>query len=139
MSLCFFKQKTAYEVRISDWSSDVCSSDLRDVAESREALDGLEESYRKEDISAWGRLHWAFHRRLYEPARRPRTLAMLQATHLQTERYIRLYLLMTEGRAGAARDNRELLRTCAHRDIEGARARQSTRLTSSHSCAPRMT
>src|SRR3546814_4855984 len=33
MDLCvffffFFKQKTAYEMRISDWSSDVCSSDL---------------------------------------------------------------------------------------------------------------
>src|SRR3546814_7406087 len=27
--VCFFKQKTAYEMRISDWSSDVCSSDLR--------------------------------------------------------------------------------------------------------------
>src|SRR3546814_10800501 len=26
----FFKQKTAYEMRISDWSSDVCSSDLSD-------------------------------------------------------------------------------------------------------------
>src|SRR3546814_10266254 len=26
--LFFFKQKTAYEIRISDWSSDVCSSDL---------------------------------------------------------------------------------------------------------------
>src|SRR3546814_1715950 len=26
----FFKQKTAYEMRISDWSSDVCSSDLRE-------------------------------------------------------------------------------------------------------------
>src|SRR3546814_8966896 len=26
----FFKQKTAYEMRISDWSSDVCSSDLID-------------------------------------------------------------------------------------------------------------
>src|SRR3546814_10108397 len=25
----FFKQKTAYEIRISDWSSDVCSSDLQ--------------------------------------------------------------------------------------------------------------
>src|SRR3546814_6133138 len=25
----FFKQKTAYELRMSDWSSDVCSSDLR--------------------------------------------------------------------------------------------------------------
>src|SRR3546814_13334880 len=28
----FFKQKTAYEMRISDWSSDVCSSDLIDAA-----------------------------------------------------------------------------------------------------------
>src|SRR3546814_2387731 len=29
MYVFFFKQKTAYEMRISDWSSDVCSSDLR--------------------------------------------------------------------------------------------------------------
>src|SRR3546814_15850850 len=29
--LFFFKQKTAYEMRISDWSSDVCSSDLAEV------------------------------------------------------------------------------------------------------------
>src|SRR3546814_4167804 len=27
----FFKQKTAYEMRISDWSSDVCSSDLTET------------------------------------------------------------------------------------------------------------
>src|SRR3546814_8031324 len=32
----FFKQKTAYEMRISDWSSDVCSSDLR--VSSRQAF-----------------------------------------------------------------------------------------------------
>src|SRR3546814_14087814 len=33
MDVCFFffKQKTAYEMRISDWSSDVCSSDLRSL------------------------------------------------------------------------------------------------------------
>src|SRR3546814_19882853 len=30
MNIFFFKQKTAYEMRISDWSSDVCSSDLPD-------------------------------------------------------------------------------------------------------------
>src|SRR3546814_15667945 len=37
----FFKQKTAYEMRISDWSSDVCSSDLRrlDVRVDRVRLD----------------------------------------------------------------------------------------------------
>src|SRR3546814_1846928 len=28
VGMFFFKQKTAYELRISDWSSDVCSSDL---------------------------------------------------------------------------------------------------------------
>src|SRR3546814_7849037 len=31
----FFKQKTAYEVRMSDWSSDVCSSDLAEDALER--------------------------------------------------------------------------------------------------------
>src|SRR3546814_18342044 len=31
MLFCFFKQKTAYELRISDWSSDVCSSDLPSI------------------------------------------------------------------------------------------------------------
>src|SRR3546814_1162995 len=33
----FFKQKTAYELRISDWSSDVCSSDLGARRGSRRA------------------------------------------------------------------------------------------------------
>src|SRR3546814_17757821 len=31
--MCWFKQKTAYEMRISDWSSDVCSSDLETAAD----------------------------------------------------------------------------------------------------------
>src|SRR3546814_14894400 len=39
----FFKQKTAYEMRISDWSSDVCSSDLA-------AFKGLEEGKNTEQI-----------------------------------------------------------------------------------------
>src|SRR3546814_6189562 len=49
VSVLFFKQKTAYEVRISDWSSDVCSSDLAIVGigetaaqrESGEAIEGV--------------------------------------------------------------------------------------------------
>src|SRR3546814_3918168 len=32
----FFKQKTAYEMRISDWSSDVCSSDLEHFSQERD-------------------------------------------------------------------------------------------------------
>src|SRR3546814_9944200 len=34
----FFKQQTAYEVRISDWSSDVCSADLRPSGRAGTAL-----------------------------------------------------------------------------------------------------
>src|SRR3546814_19689206 len=36
----FFKQKTAYEMRISDWSADVCSSDLRQARRERRAAAG---------------------------------------------------------------------------------------------------
>src|SRR3546814_6864711 len=39
---CFFQQKAAYEVRISDWSSDVCSSDLR---EGHDSLPGAHHFY----------------------------------------------------------------------------------------------
>src|SRR3546814_10332341 len=39
----FFKQKTAYEMRISDWSSDVCSSDL-----CRSARTDIADVYRSE-------------------------------------------------------------------------------------------
>src|SRR3546814_4916877 len=38
MIVFFFKQKTAYEMRISDWSSDVCSSDLRDAGNDGPAI-----------------------------------------------------------------------------------------------------
>src|SRR3546814_8987445 len=49
MSIFFFfcKQRTAYEMRISDWSSDVCSSDLALCADSRSA--GVEQLRNRRD------------------------------------------------------------------------------------------
>src|SRR3546814_4534733 len=47
----FFKQKTAYEMRISDWSSDVCSSDLVELQKLSTAfnrtLDRVQQAYRR--------------------------------------------------------------------------------------------
>src|SRR3546814_8837879 len=46
----FFKQKTAYDMRISDWSSDVCSSDLQgshDVSSARNNMPALPQSDRR--------------------------------------------------------------------------------------------
>src|SRR3546814_7353190 len=51
----FFKQKTAYEMRISDWSSDVCSSDLGVLVEA--GLDAKAAKLRAKQI--W---HWIYHR-----------------------------------------------------------------------------
>src|SRR3546814_9839060 len=44
----FFKQKTAYEMRISDWSSDVCSSDL-----CKEKLAAIRSLMEQEHIDAY--------------------------------------------------------------------------------------
>src|SRR3546814_3666875 len=44
----FFKQKTADEMRISDWSSDVCSSDLKKTAEAHDI--NYVEDMTKDDI-----------------------------------------------------------------------------------------
>src|SRR3546814_8290213 len=56
MSMCvffFFKQKTAYEMRISDWSSDVFSSDLgRDVDPFERIVNAVE--MRREEIARAG-------------------------------------------------------------------------------------
>src|SRR3546814_5458912 len=41
VSFFFFKQKTAYEMRISDWSSDVCSSDLCEGDMEAAIVEGL--------------------------------------------------------------------------------------------------
>src|SRR3546814_2656764 len=61
----FFKQKTAYEMRISDWSSDVCSSDLSASCSARSITE--HQSWRSapdSDVSPtpgerWAGEHWA--------------------------------------------------------------------------------
>src|SRR3546814_1731388 len=64
VSLCvfFFKQKTAYEMRISDWSSDVCSSDLpahpRQAGPEVQAVDqGDRRQERPQRQGGWRRPH----------------------------------------------------------------------------------
>src|SRR3546814_7072832 len=51
----FFKQKTAYEMRISDWSSDVCSSDLSQAARLCPRVQGRRPGYRPADRSTRSR------------------------------------------------------------------------------------
>lgn len=92
----------------------------QDVSESRAILDQLEASYQARDMASWGRLNWAFHKRLYAPADRAQTMAILQGINLQTERYIRLHLVLTDGLEAAEREHREILRLYALRASDEA-------------------
>src|SRR3546814_3414519 len=72
----FFKQKTAYEMRISDWSSDVCSSDLHRAGHHQvgdQRLADIERRKRGFDL----------HRGVGQPADGARIAALL---HLQIGR-----------------------------------------------------
>src|SRR3546814_2889992 len=76
----FFKQKTAYEMRISDWSSDVCSSDLvwrgDDIFFRIETPDGTPGSVF--ETRAWSRKQKSM--RVVSKERNARTLTMLDRT-----------------------------------------------------------
>src|SRR3546814_11243776 len=77
----FFKQKTAYEMRISDWSSDVCSSDLPAARSPRRArtcrpVPGAGHGER----SAWLRLRWPM-LRWFAPRAAPSTPVKAPAPH----------------------------------------------------------
>src|SRR3546814_16982085 len=54
MFIFFFKQKTAYEMRISDWSSDVCSSDLLPVDNLAEFVDYAKKNSQEMSYSSSG-------------------------------------------------------------------------------------
>src|SRR3546814_1628837 len=110
MFFFFFKQKTAYEMRISDWSSDVCSSDLMtDHARELAARLGLRGPTRADIpfmVEAAARTAWATDKGM--------TIAMGVVTALREARILLPSISTIERASSAGRD------------------RKSTRLNSSH-------
>src|SRR3546814_2977620 len=128
---CFFfsKHKTVYEVRISDWSSDVCSSDLRPL---RPTVAFHEQGHCQEDWRRCGRQSDA------DPH-----VTALRETPFEGSTYIvearkvwRALLSGRIGRPGTAGllDPTAIVGCVAHRQVGtlGVRDRKSTRLHSSH-------
>jgi DNA-binding GntR family transcriptional regulator len=90
------------------------------LAQARAILTNLEASFEHQDIGSWGRLNWEFHKSLYSAADRVQTLTILQGINVQTDRYIRLHLLLTKAFGDAEKDHREILRLCTLRDADRA-------------------
>src|SRR3546814_5276741 len=89
----FFKQKTAYEMRISDWSSDVCSSDLQETVKEGRHVRYIPPCY---------------HDR--RPDRAPVRRADLCRCPHRSERHIQVYIRSEERRVG-----KECVSTCRSR------------------------
>jgi DNA-binding GntR family transcriptional regulator len=90
------------------------------IAASGSILGELDHSYLQQDVASWGRLNWEFHRSLYLPSGRTQTLAILQGINVQTDRYIRLHLLLTGAIGDAREEHRQLLELCASGNAERA-------------------
>src|SRR3546814_12629934 len=86
----FFKQKTAYAVRISDWSSDVCSSDLQNVFAHEDAAPLLDPYQAPIDEAADGAAQRVAvdpePRRQFGHGRQPRAPAPLSGPDLVRQR-----------------------------------------------------
>src|SRR3546814_5724976 len=132
----FFKQKTANECRISDWSSDVCSSDLEKVRAVERIVNGLGFTCIRETINAVETWLSSLPGHVYANVRQP-IVHTLNLAHLMP---------LSSVRAGPARnahlDGPPLLtaetsgstpfRLSTHVGDVGPIDRKSTRLNSSH-------
>ncbi|UQY33025.1 GntR family transcriptional regulator [Pseudomonas fulva] len=87
---------------------------------SEAVLPELEAAYLSQDVLRWGALNWEFHRSLYVPSEKVQTLAIAQGVNQQTDRYIRLQLVLTENVSTAISEHRQLLKLCGEGNVQEA-------------------
>src|SRR3546814_14510314 len=78
-----FKQKTAYEVRISDWSSDVCSSDLFDRSAIIDLIGTMDDAI--DQMNATGKSIELYELTSFEPQMRDMTGIIVEAARVTAE------------------------------------------------------
>src|SRR3546814_4367773 len=97
LAFFFFKQKTAYEMRISDWSSDVCSSDLLEWIDKGDGGETADTDRNGEIDPIETTLEWGV-----------RSLGKRVAVHAEGD-------LPTEARSEERRVGKECVSTCRSR------------------------
>src|SRR3546814_1285436 len=103
MGFFFFKQKTAYEMRISDWSSDVCSSDLLDHPPSSQQI--LLVEIDNESLQRIGRWPWS----------RETHAALINQIAKAKPKAIAYDVLFAEPRSEERRGGKECVSPCSSR------------------------
>ncbi|MEN0105481.1 MAG: GntR family transcriptional regulator [Pseudomonas sp.] len=80
-----------------------------------------------EDVGRWAEMNWAFHACIYEAAQRPFMFNMIRSIHDKVERYLRMQMVLSEGKATADAEHRAILAACKAHDVALA-----TRLIEEH-------
>src|SRR5215468_3954812 len=92
-----------------------------DFSEAERVLRTFVSELRRDDhVSAWGRLNWQFHSKLYSRANQPRSLAIIRNVNNSGERYTRLQLYLTHGMKRANEEHHTILELSRQRDVQAA-------------------
>lgn len=85
----------------------------QDIERAQSVLDEFDQSLNEGGaVQRWGELNWKFHRTLYLPAGRPKSLKMIENLHYHTDRHSRIQLLFTDWRSKAQLEHRAILEYC---------------------------
>ncbi|MEI5638730.1 MULTISPECIES: GntR family transcriptional regulator [unclassified Pseudoalteromonas] len=93
----------------------------RDLLEAEAILADLEEAMAAGDTQlATGKLNAEFHNKLYSKAERPQTRELVEMYGKNSERYVRMHILLAGGITTAPEEHRTLLKLCREKNVEEA-------------------
>ena len=72
------------------------------------------------DRHAWGAMNWKFHKSLYLPSDRKRTIGILGQLHTNSDRYLRLQIQLSADYSRVEQEHHDLLALCRQRDSRAA-------------------
>ncbi|WP_240488201.1 GntR family transcriptional regulator [Halomonas sp. ALS9] len=81
-----------------------------------------DEFNREDDVGRWAALNWELHACLYEPAQRPFMMGLIRSIHDKVERYLRLQLSLSKGKARADTEHRAIIAACRKGNADEAAA-----------------
>jgi len=96
----------------------VMATKAEHISRAKEILNAYEGAFRTGEVTEWGKLNWEFHSTLYAPAERPFTMAIIQRLHQQSDRYLRMQLVLTHGESRATDEHRAILAAVTAHDVK---------------------
>jgi DNA-binding GntR family transcriptional regulator len=113
-----FEFRSLIEPRLLEKSAPLLTSD--DFTRLNAILREYSDELRSEHVGRWGELNTELHALLYSHANSPRMMETMYHLLRSTDRFTRMQLFYTDGRARAEREHEEIVRLCEARNYKAA-------------------